>query len=336
MIGFCFTITPKTWYMKKINFLLLIFIINVVSVNATGSPSPKINASADPSASLQKMWIDYGVTEDNRFGMMMHVSFTVYNMKNIGGFLGFYFKYNDGKANSYIKHRRLGDKYHTADGTLSTGVKLTPTYDVSVYNDVQVFFPYDEFGLDPGTYDLTIDVQFNYVEGGGVAWLKLYDIEYTAYDNSRGPNNKKAAVNTKAIRTSGPRATFDTMWVDFDVKENDILGMRLHFKFTAYDMKDTLAALAVYFEYNDERGGFLRDKNDQYASSAGDVALYKDINPGYNPATYDDLQVFMPYSELDLAPGTYHLLMDTKLIYRRGGLISNFVYQPFRYTEPAQ
>jgi hypothetical protein len=44
----------------------------------------------------------------------------------------------------------------------------------------------------------------------------------------------------------------------------------------------------------------------------------------------------MPYAELDLTPGTYELLMDTKLIYSRGGLISNFVYQPFRYTEPAR
>jgi len=322
--------------MKKVTFFLLYSIITIVSVNATEVPATKITATADPSASLQNMWIDYGVTVDNRYGMMMHVSFTVYNMKGIPGFLGFYFKYNDGKPGSYIEHRRRGDKYHTSDGKLSVGERLTPTYDVSVYKDVQVFMPYDEFGLDPGTYDLTIDVQFNYAEGGGVSWLKLYDIEYTAYDNSRGKDNKKAVMNNPMIRTSGPRATFDTLWVDFDVTENDILGMRMHFKFTAYDMKDTLASLAVYFEYNDERGGVLKDKNGQFSSSAGDVAVYKDINPGYNTAVYDDLQVFMPYSELDLAPGTYQLLMDTKLIYRRGGLISNFVYQPFKFTEPVR
>jgi hypothetical protein len=47
----------------------------------------------------------------------------------------------------------------------------------------------------------------------------------------------------------------------------------------------------------------LKDKNDKFVSTAGDVALYKAIKPAYDPAIYDDLSLFMPYSEFDLEPG---------------------------------
>ena len=72
-------------------------------------------------------------------------------------------------------------------------------------------------------------------------------------------------------------------------------------------MKDMDAYLAVYFKQNNSSGSVLRDKNNKFASSTGDVALYKSIKPAYNPAIYEDLQLFMPYDELDLDPGDYNL-----------------------------
>ncbi|MEO7983320.1 MAG: hypothetical protein ABI688_04485 [Bacteroidota bacterium] len=318
--------------MKKLLCLFLFAITTIAFSNATGSPAKKITG-ADPSATLQKMWIDYDATQDGRDGMMMHVAFTVYNMKGMEGVLGCYFKYSDSKPDSYIKHTGNTNVFHSSNFILSVRKLLVPNYEASVYDDMELFMPYDEFNLAPGEHAITIDVQFQTKAGVGIAWLKLYDIIYTEPESSRSANKKFFTVKNKPLLTTGPRATFDSLWVDYDVKENDVLGMMLHFKFTAYDMKDTQAAVAVYFEYNDERGGILKDKNQQYSSSGGDVAVYKDVKPGFSPAYYDDLQVFMPYNELDLAPGTYQLLMDTKLIYSRGGLIANFTLQGFRYTK---
>ena len=316
--------------MKKIISFFIFAVTTIVMANATGSPK----IIAKPSASLQKMWIDYGVTEDGRYGMMMHVAMTVYNMKDITSGLGLYFKYNDGQPDSYIKQRRKGDKYHTADGILAVGKDITPTYDASVYDDIQLFMPYDEFDLDPGTYDLTIDVQLNSKDGVGIAYLKLYDIEFTSYDKDRSAGSKSPLIKNHIAPTTGPRADFDSMWVDYDVTENNQLGMRLHFKFTAYELKDKGATVAVYFLYDDAIGGTIKDKNNQYTSASGNVAVYRDINPSYPEAIYDDFQLFMPYDELDLPKGKYNLLMDTKLIYKEGGLISNFTYYGFTYTQP--
>ena len=99
-------------------------------------------------------------------------------------------------------------------------------------------------------------------------------------------------------------------------------------------MKDRDAYVAIYFEYDDEDGGYLKDKNKSFYSSAGEVAVYKSIKPGYNPADYNDLQIFMPYEELDLDPGTYDLSMDVKLIYSTGGVISRLTSYYFEYKEP--
>src|SRR5688572_3727870 len=135
-------------------------------------------------------------------------------------------------------------------------------------------------------------------------------------------------------RYAEPSAAFDSIWVDYGVTEENALGMRVHLKFTAYGMKNMDAYLAIYFTYNDDIAGVLKDKNDKFVSTAGDVAMYRSIKPGYDPAIYDDLSVFMPYSELDLEPGNYDLTMDVKLIYKAGGEIAQLTYYDFEYSKP--
>ena len=135
-------------------------------------------------------------------------------------------------------------------------------------------------------------------------------------------------------RYAEPSAAFDSIWVDYGVTEENALGMRVHLKFTAYGMKNMDAYLAIYFTYNDDIAGVLKDKNNKFVSTAGDVAMYRSIKPGYDPAIYDDLSVFMPYSELDLEPGNYDLTMDVKLIYKAGGEIAQLTYYDFEYSKP--
>ncbi len=134
--------------------------------------------------------------------------------------------------------------------------------------------------------------------------------------------------------SSQPRADFDSIWVEYDIEEQGKRGMLIHLGFSAIGMKELDAYVAIYFEYNDEIAGYLKDNNSQYNSSEGDVAVYRAIRPAYDPAVYKDLQLFMPYSELDLEPGVYDLTMDAKVIYKAGGEISRLSYHDFEYTKP--
>lgn len=142
------------------------------------------------------------------------------------------------------------------------------------------------------------------------------------------------AIGEKVYAPEKPGTDFDSIWINYNVKEEGELGMKIHLKFTVYEMKDKDAYVAIYFTYDDEMAGILKDKNNKFVSTAGDVALYKSIKPGYDPAVYDDLVLFMPYSELDQEPGIYDLTMDVKVIYKEGGTIGQLTYYDFEYTKP--
>jgi len=131
--------------------------------------------------------------------------------------------------------------------------------------------------------------------------------------------------------STGASARFDDLWVDYNVKENGQLGMRIHVKFTVNNLKGVDSYLAIYFETRD--GVRLKDKSQRLYSQDGAVAVYRSLKPGYDVTEYDDLTVFMPYDELDLGRGKYELRMDADVIYKEGGLVQHLTYHDFDYSE---
>lgn len=127
-----------------------------------------------------------------------------------------------------------------------------------------------------------------------------------------------------------PRATFERLWVDYDITQSGQKGMLIHVKFTAYDLKNASCLIGVYFQ--DKNGNPLKDYNKRFYTTQGNVAVTKQLTPGYNPANYEDLQLFMPYEELDLLDGSYDLQMDVDLLYNDGEMISHLTTYPFAYT----
>ena len=80
-------------------------------------------------------------------------------------------------------------------------------------------------------------------------------------------------------------------------------------------------------------GNALKDNNGKFTSSSGDVAVYRELDIGYDPGDYNDLTVFMPFSELDLEDGNHDLKLDAKLIYKTGGLIQQLTTKDFNYKQ---
>jgi hypothetical protein len=147
----------------------------------------------------------------------------------------------------------------------------------------------------------------------------------TAFSVSISVNAQRTAVK--------PNATFEKIWVDYNVTEGGQKGMRIHLKFNVRAMKGADAAVRIYFLTPD--GKNLLDKNSNFASAAGYVALYKNLKIDYDPGFYEDLAVFMPYGELDLEGGEYDLKMVVDLIYRVSGeFIQRLTTYDFNYTQP--
>jgi hypothetical protein len=140
--------------------------------------------------------------------------------------------------------------------------------------------------------------------------------------------NNPVSDNRKSDK---PSAKFEKIWVDYNVRENGRLGMRIHVKFSVYNMKDVDSYMAVYFEKSD--GTKLKSTAKKFSSKDGQVAVYRSIKPGYDDTIYKDLEVFMPYDELKLGRGKYDLKMDADVIYENGDLVEHLGYHDFQYEK---
>jgi hypothetical protein len=124
-------------------------------------------------------------------------------------------------------------------------------------------------------------------------------------------------------------ATFDRMWVDYDVTEGGQMGMRIHITFSVLGMRGVSGEVAYGFEM--ENGDRIYTSNERYKSKNGQLTIYRDINPSYNDTYYEDLRVFMPYRELTVGEGSNALRIHTDLIYGTDGNV-HLTYYNFTFT----
>ena len=151
----------------------------------------------------------------------------------------------------------------------------------------------------------------------------------------RNPEPQKPLVKEKSanekLKSGKPSAEFKKIRVDYNVREEGRLGMRIHVKFSVYNLKDVDSYLAVYFEKAD--GTKLTSSNRKYSSPDGQVAVFRLLKPGFADTVYNDLVVFMPYDELKLAGGKHDLKMDADVIYENGDMVEHLGYHDFQYEK---
>ncbi len=107
-----------------------------------GEKAVRINikqAASVPTAKIESVWVDHNQFQNFQKGMIIHVKFTVDNMKGKKGRCVAYFYYANGTA-----LKDWNNRYCTTDGHVSTGEDFTPSYTNSTYHDFRIFMPYDE------------------------------------------------------------------------------------------------------------------------------------------------------------------------------------------------
>ncbi len=300
--------------------LLLISAVFLFTTLLYGNPlTNRFFYPAEPRATFQKLWIDYDVFENGIKGMRIHAKFTAYDLINTDAYLAIYFKYDD-ELGAYLKDKN--GKFVSTDGYVAVYKSIKPLYNPAVFEDLPVFMPYSEIDLDPGDYDLALDVKLIYQKGGTISNLTTYYFEYTKPDSTVANGGAPAITIT---------ATVKDLWVDFDIYENNLKGLRIHVKFNVKKMKDVNGYVAVYFEKKD--GTRLTSNNTAYRSSSGQLAVYKLVKPQYDDADFNDLTLFVPYPEFDLPAGRNDLKIDSDLIYKEGGIIQHLKYYEFWMTK---
>ena len=82
-------------------------------------------------------------------------------------------------------------------------------------------------------------------------------------------------------------------------------GMEVHTAFSLDNLDGRQCQIIVYFEFSN--GQKLRDINSSYGTTDGYVATYENFTPPYTSSLYNDYCLYIPYSELHLAPGQHQL-----------------------------
>lgn len=93
--------------------------------------------------------------------------------------------------------------------------------------------------------------------------------------------------------------------VEHNVFKDGVKGMKILVDFSVQNMKGIDGSCAVYFYYaNGDRVG---DNNGKYGTSDGHAATHTTIKPCYDNSTYNNLEIFMPYNELEVGSGKHDL-----------------------------
>jgi len=270
------------------------------------------SAQNKPYATFQRLWIDYNVTEGGQQGMRIHTAFKTYNMKGMSGYLALYFQERDGTPLKDINGR-----FTSSIKTVMAYREINPGYNPAVYADEAIFMPYEELDLEPGNYNLRIDASIIYKQGGLITRLTYENFVY----------------NSAPVKK--PSATYDRMWVDYNVKRGGRLGMVVHLQGNVFDMNGKTGYIAFYFQK--KNGTKLFTSNPTYRSDdydrEGQVVSYYAIAPGFENTVYEDASIFMPYDEFNLPRGEYELAIDVDLVDKDGGILQHINLYEFSYEK---
>ncbi len=290
---------------NKVNRVFLLAALGLIILSATANAQ---------SATFKRMWIDYDVTESGQKGMRIHTEFDVHSMKGVAGVLALYFQYRN---NTFLRDKNK--KFYSVTGEVAVYSDLSPCCNpTTYYQDLALFMPYAELDLPDGNYDLRVLPQVLYKQGGAIGIFPAFDFVY-----------KQGNTTVK----KNPSATFSRAWVDYDVREGGVKGMRVHVKFSTSDMKDTDGKLAVFIQKRDSTPLYSSNSNYRLASGkrAGEMVGLLSIRPAFDMTDYNDAFVFIPYSQMKsvLPSGTHNLQMDIDVLYQNGDPLQHLATQDF-------
>jgi len=228
--------------------------------------------------------------------MRVHTNMTVNNLLNPGVKLAIAIEKRDGS-----KVFAVNSAYKSTNGQLTGYRKLNQKYKNSVYKDARVFIPYREFG--------TSRINLNFKIHADILYPNKGNIHITYYDFS--------LPGTTATNTSNPRVKFTRMWIDHNVRQGGILGMRVHANITVYNLKDQNIKLAVAVEKRD--GSKVFAVNSAYKSTNGQLTAYRKLNTRFVASVYRDAKVFIPYREFNTNRTALTFRIHADIIYPNKG-----------------
>lgn len=178
-------------------------------------------------------------------------------------------------------------------------------------------------GSDGGSTEITVSTDGDwYIDVGVASWGHLAKnsnsvtlrLDENTSNTSRtdyfviksGDYTKR--INITQSENTSPRADIERIWMDHNVYQNGVLGMRIHVQFTVENMNGkTIYAYALFYW-----GDNTTPLHDQYGNN---LSFYGYGTPSYDSTRFDDFKIFVPYSGMNMQPGqgTVDLTFDISI-----------------------
>lgn len=130
--------------------------------------------NTNPSADIERIWVDHNAYQGGQYGMRIHVRFSVDNMKDKAVYVKAKFYYNDNISPiyDYYGNHLIFDNY------------AYPNYSASRFDDFKIFVPYNAIVLDDEivSIGLSFDISISTSNGEQLARKRdnrfIYTTEY--------------------------------------------------------------------------------------------------------------------------------------------------------------
>jgi hypothetical protein len=116
-----------------------------------------------------------------------------------------------------------------------------------------------------------------------------------------------------------PEAIYEGARIVHNVTVDGVKGMRVHAKFRVKYGLGVPCMMIAYFYYDDAVNTPLKSGDADYRDKKGNVAATANFTPAYDPAVYNDLQLFMPYDALNMESGEQYQLKFYLALYDKEG-----------------
>ncbi len=150
-------------------------------------------------------------------------------------------------------------------------------------------------------------------------WIRLDSKDKASFTISYGQNfDVKERISNFNVKAGGMSANIRltqyhgkvegkirNITLEHNVTDNNVKGMKIHVSFNIKGMYKVKGTCVAYFYY--ENGKPVKDYNGTYRTSGGNASASKDFTPNYNSSSFNDLIIFMPYSELEVGNGKHSL-----------------------------
>src|ERR1700730_6771774 len=144
------------------------------------------------------------------------------------------------------------------------------------------------------------------------------------------PVSAQRSLSTPALRIdvtrrnyaavpADPEAIYEGARIVHNVTVDGEKGMQVHAKFRVRYGLNLPCMMIAYFYYDDADNTPLKSGDANYRDKKGNVAATTNFTPAYDPAVYNDLQLFVPYEALNMESGQKYQLKFYLALYDKEG-----------------